>query len=288
MATSSRLPVQKTYKLYIGGAFPRTESGRFYKVKNGRATCIANMCRASRKDFRNAVVAARKAFPGWAKRSAYNRAQILYRVAEILETRRDQFITELKAQGLPIAEARTEVDQSIDRLVYYAGWADKYQQLFSTVNPVSSSHFNFSILEPTGVVGIVAPSDQSLLGLVSTIAPVVAGGNSCVVLAPEARPLCSITFAEVLATSDCPGGVVNILTGFRNELLEQFATHMDVNAVVYCGTCKAELKTIQEGAALNVKRVVHRPDDWSLAKNQGPYHILDTLETKTTWHPIGV
>ncbi|MDP7397527.1 MAG: aldehyde dehydrogenase family protein, partial [Lentisphaeria bacterium] len=241
------------------------------------------MCQASRKDLRNAVVAARKAFSDWAGRSAYNRGQILYRVAEILETRRDQFIAELKSQGLPIAAARSEVDQSIEQLVYYAGWADKYQQLFSTVNPVSSSHFNFSILEPTGVVGILAPAAPSLLGIVATMAPVVCGGNSCVVLASETRPLCSITLAEVLETSDFPAGVVNILTGSRRELLEQFATHMDINAIVYCGDDAAELRVVQEGASLNVKRLVHCTDTAA----SDPYRILEAQEVKTTWHPIG-
>ena len=279
-----RIPVQKTYKLYIGGAFPRTESGRFYRVEDGRGKLLANMCQASRKDLRNAVVAARKAFSDWAGRSAYNRGQILYRVAEILETRRDQFISELKSQGLPIGVARGEVDQSIEQLVYYAGWADKYQQVFSTVNPVSSSHFNFSILEPTGVVGILAPATPSLLGIVATMAPVVCGGNSCVVLASETKPLCSITLAEVLETSDFPAGVVNILTGTRSELLEQFATHMDINAIVYCGDDAAELRVVQEGASLNVKRVVHCID--TVAAD--PYRILDAQEVKTTWHPIGV
>lgn len=278
-----RIPVQKTYKLYIGGAFPRTESGRFYRVEDGRGKLLANMCQASRKDLRNAVVAARKAFSDWAGRSAYNRGQILYRVAEILETRRDQFIAELKSQGLPIAAARGEVDQSIEQLVYYAGWADKYQQVFSTVNPVSSSHFNFSILEPTGVVGILAPATPSLLGIVATMAPVVCGGNSCVVLASETKPLCSITLAEVLETSDFPAGVVNVLTGTRSELLEQFATHMDINAIVYCGDDATELRVVQEGASLNVKRIVHCTD--TVATD--PYRILEAQEVKTTWHPIG-
>ena len=281
--TVERIPVQKTYKLYIGGAFPRTESGRFYRVEDGRGKLLANMCQASRKDLRNAVVAARKAFSGWAGRSAYNRGQILYRVAEILETRRDQFVAELKSQGLPIAAARGEVNQSIEQLVYYAGWADKYQQVFSTVNPVSSSHFNFSILEPTGVVGIFAPATPSLLGIIATMAPVVCGGNSCVVLASETKPLCSITLAEVLETSDFPAGVVNILTGSHSELLEQFATHMDINAIVYCGDDPTGLRVVQEGASLNVKRIVHCTD----TAPTDPYRILDVQEVKTTWHPIG-
>ncbi|MDH5619868.1 MAG: aldehyde dehydrogenase family protein, partial [Gammaproteobacteria bacterium] len=219
----TRIPVAKTYKIYIGGKFPRTESGRYFPLEDRNGEVIANMCRGSRKDFRNAVVAARGAQAGWAKASAYLRGQILYRIAEMLEGRRDQFIGELKLQGATQRAAEQEVDLSIDRLIYFAGWADKYQQVFSAVNPVSSAHFNFSVLEPTGVVSILAPDDSSLLGLVSNIAPAIAGGNSCVVLASESKPLCAVSFAEVLHASDVPGGVVNILTGFRAELVEQFA-----------------------------------------------------------------
>ena len=230
----ARIPVAKTYKIYIDGKFPRTESGRYFALEDARGNIIANVCRGSRKDFRNSVVAARKAQSGWARASAYLRGQILYRVAEMLEGRREQFIAELMLQGTPKRAAQKEVDLSIDRLIYFAGWADKYQQIFSAVNPVSSSHFNFSVLEPTGVVSILAPDDLSLLGLVSNVAPTIAGGNTCVVLASESSPLCAVSFAEALHASDVPAGVVNILTGLRAELTEQFASHMDVNAVIWC------------------------------------------------------
>ena len=233
-AKSARVPVAKTYKIYIGGQFPRTESGRYFALTKHDGTVIANMCRGSRKDFRNAVVAARNAQSSWAAASAYLRGQILYRIAEMLEGRREQFIAELVLQGVTKRKAEAEVDASTDRLIYYAGWSDKYQQIFSAVNPVASSHFNFSVLEPTGVVSILAPDDSGLLGLVSNIAPVIVGGNSCVVLASETLPLCAVSFAEVLHASDVPAGVVNILTGFREELTGQFASHMDVNAVIYC------------------------------------------------------
>ncbi len=284
----TRIPVAKTYKIYIGGKFPRTESGRYFPLEDRKGAVIANMCRGSRKDFRNAVVAARGAQAGWAKASAYLRGQILYRIAEMLEGRRDQFIGELKLQGATQRAAEQEVDLSIDRLIYFAGWADKYQQVFSAVNPVSSAHFNFSVLEPTGVVSILAPDDSSLLGLVSNIAPAIAGGNSCVVLASESKPLCAVSFAEVLHASDVPGGVVNILTGFRAELVEQFASHMDVNAIVYCDGGKKVATSVQELAAENVKRVVQRTRvDWTKDDAQHPYLIRDTQEVKTTWHPIG-
>lgn len=284
---AKRIAVAKTYKIYIGGKFPRTESGRYFALTDKKGDVIANMCRGSRKDFRNAVVAARNAQPGWAKASAYLRGQILYRIAEMLEGRREQFIAELVLQGATQKAAEKEVDLSIDRLIYYAGWTDKYQQVFSAVNPVSSSHFNFSVLEPTGVVSILAPDDSSLLGLISNIAPVIAGGNTCVVLASESKPLAAVSFAEVLHASDVPGGVVNILTGFRAELTEQFASHMDVNAVIYCDGGKAVAKTVQELAADNIKRVVARDRvDWS-GDAENPYLIRDTQEVKTTWHPIG-
>ena len=284
----SRLPVAKTYKIYIGGKFPRTESGRYVTLEDRKGHVIANICRGSRKDFRNAVVAARKAQPGWAAASAYLRGQILYRVAEMLEGRRDQFIAELRQQGAPPRAAAREVDLAIDRLIYFAGWADKYQQVFSAVNPVASSHFNFSVLEPTGVVSILAPDDSSLLGLVSNVAPAIAGGNTCVVLASETQPLCAVSFAEVLHASDVPGGVVNILTGLRSELTGQFASHMDVNAVVWCDGNKKTAASVQELAAENMKRVVRRTRvDWSKDDAQDPYLIRDTQEVKTTWHPIG-
>ena len=234
------------------------------------------------------MVAARKAQANWAKASAYLRGQILYRIAEMLEGRRDQFIAELVLQGVTQRAARKEVDQSIDRLIYYAGWADKYQQVFSAVNPVSSSHFNFSVLEPTGVVSVLAPDDSGLLGLVSNLAPTIAGGNTCVVLASEAMPLCAISFAEVLHASDVPGGVVNILTGLRAELTEHFASHMDVNAIVWCDGGKKTAGDVQRLAAENVKRVIRRTRiDWSSDDAGTPYLIRDTQEVKTTWHPIG-
>ncbi|MCX6295809.1 MAG: aldehyde dehydrogenase family protein [Bacteroidetes bacterium] len=283
----SRLEIQKTYKIFIGGQFPRTESGRYYPLKNKKNEVIANMCLSSRKDFRNAVVAARSAFGGWSEKSAFNRSQILYRIAEMLEGRKEQFIAELLLQGISAAAAKEEVTLSIDRLVYYAGWCDKYQALFSSVNPVASSHFNFSVPEPTGVVAIISSEESSLLGLVTSIAPVIAGGNTCVVLASESKPLCAITFSEVLNTSDLSAGVVNILTGNSAELHSHFSSHMDVNSLLYYRKNKNEIKTIKENAALNVKRV-HIYDKIILnsEKAQSPYFIFDNQEIKTTWHPV--
>lgn len=286
--TASRVPVAKTYKIYIGGKFPRTESGRYFALEDADGAVIANICRASRKDFRDSVVAARNAFAGWSAMSAYLRGQILYRIAEMLEGRRDQFVDELILQGMAKRAAQKEVEASIDRLIYYAGWSDKYQQIFSSVNPVSSSHFNFSVLEPTGVVSLLAPDDSGLIGLVSNIAPVVVGGNTCVALASEKMPLCAVSFAEVLHAADVPAGVVNILTGFRDELTEQFASHMDVNAIVYCDGNRDDAKSIQNKAADNIKRVIDRVGtDWHDESAQNPYLIKQTQETKTTWHPIG-
>ena len=285
---SKRLSVAKTYKIYIDGKFPRTESGRYFALEDKKGAVIANVCRGSRKDFRNSVVAARKAQPGWARASAYLRGQILYRIAEMLEGRREQFVAELTLQGAAKRAAEKEVDTSVDRLIYFAGWADKYQQVFSAVNPVSSSHFNFSILEPTGVVAMLAPNDSSLLGLISNVAPAIVGGNTCVVLASEKLPLCAVSFAEVLHAADVPGGVVNILTGFRSELTAQFASHMDVNAVIYCDGEKKVATEVQTLAADNIKRVVARTKtDWSKQSSQHPYLIRETQEVKTTWHPIG-
>ena len=287
-ASGSRVPVAKTYKIYIDGKFPRTESGRYFVLENSDGDVIANICRGSRKDFRNSVVAARAAFASWSGASAYLRGQILYRIAEMLEGRSDQFVTELMLQGETKRNAQKEVAASIDRLIYYAGWSDKYQQIFSSVNPVSSSHFNFSVLESTGVVAVLAPDDSGLLGLVSNIAPVIVGGNTCVVLASEQLPLCAVSFAEVLHSSDVPAGVVNILTGFRKELTQQFASHMDVNAVVYCDGDADVARDIQDQAADNIKRVIDRVDtDWDNNAAQNPYLIKQTQETKTTWHPIG-
>ncbi len=282
----SELEVLKTYKLYIGGQFPRTESGRYYALHGKKKELIANICLSSRKDFRNAVVAARSVFAGWSGKSAFNRGQILYRIAEMLEGRKEQFIKELVLQGATQKNAETEVSMAVDRLVHYSGWCDKYSALFSSVNPVASSHFNFSVPEPTGVVSIIAPEKSSLLGLISCITPVIAGGNTCVVLASDSMPLCSITLGEVLATSDLPGGVINILTGTSDELHSHFSSHMDVNAIVYCRDNKTEIKTIGENASLNVKRVFLWNKDWTKEEGQSPYFILDLQELKTTWHPI--
>jgi acyl-CoA reductase-like NAD-dependent aldehyde dehydrogenase len=282
----ARVEILKTYKIYIGGQFPRTESGRYYPLTDRKKEPVANVCLSSRKDFRNAVVAARAAFGGWSSRAAFNRGQILYRIAEMMEGRKDQFVNELIIQGSTAKSAVAEVSMAIDRLVYYSGWCDKYQQLFGTVNPVASSHFNFSVPEPTGVVAIIAPEESSLLGLISVIAPCIAGGNTCVVLASNSKPLCSITFAEVLATSDLPGGVINILTGTSSELHPYFSNHMDVNAVVYCRSNEEEKKVIAQNASLNVKRSFFWDTDWSKPENEHPYMILDLQEIKTTWHPI--
>lgn len=282
-----RLEVLKTYKIYVGGQFPRTESGRYYTPKNKAGKALANVCLCSRKDIRDAVGAARGAFGGWSGRAAFNRGQILYRIAEMLEGRKAQFIEELMQQDATKTQAETEVYAAIDRLIYYAGWCDKYTQVFGSVNPVASSHFNFSTQEPTGVVSIVAPQNTSLIGLVSVIAPIIAGGNTCVVLASENKPLCAVTFAEVINSSDVPGGVVNILTGKPSELVKFFADHMDINAMIYCEKDEATQKLIQEKAALNVKRVLLWNNiNWSSDDAENPYLILDAQEVKTTWHPI--
>ena len=245
---TKRLPVMKTYKLYIGGKFPRTESGRYYQPKGADGKPLANVCRGSRKDVREAVVAARKAQGGWADRSAFNKGQILYRIGEMLEGRSAQFVEELVLHGTPRKQAEAEVSAAIDRWVYYAGWCDKYQAVFSSVNPTNTSHFNFSVYEPTGVVGVMCPTDGGLLQLVDLIAPVIAGGNSCVVVAAESKPLPAVSFAEVLATSDLPGGVVNLITGLRNELLKPLVAHMDVNALVVSASACIS-RSIMEGRA---------------------------------------
>jgi acyl-CoA reductase-like NAD-dependent aldehyde dehydrogenase len=282
-----RLEVLKTYKIYVGGKFPRTESGRYYVAENAKGEKLANVCLSSRKDFREAVVAARTAFGDWGSRAAFNRGQILYRIAEMLEGRKGQFIDELQRQSMSRAAAEADVDASIDRLIYYAGWCDKFQQLYSSVNPVASSHFNFSVPEPTGVVSIIAPQSTSLLALVSVIAPVIIGGNTCVVLGSYTSPLCVVTLAEVLNSSDVPGGVVNLLTGKPDELVPYFADHMDVNAIVYCEKNPDHKKLIQDKAAMNMKRVVLYDEvNWNSEKGQSPYFIMDTQEIKTTWHPI--
>ncbi len=284
-SSNGRLEVQKTYKLYIGGKFPRTESGRYYNPQV-KGKSLGNICLASRKDVRNAIVAARAAQPNWWSMTAYNRGQILYRIAEMLEGRAEQFASELRAQGLTPNQAQRDIGSSIDRLIYYSGWCDKYQQIFSSVNPVASSHFNFSILEPTGVVFLVASEDSPLLGLISTLTPIVAGGNTCVVIASESKPLSAITFAEVLQTSDVPGGVINILTGRKQELVEHFSKHLDVNAVAYDGKDRSLLTNLRENAASNVKRICNYQTNWSKGESASPYLIRDFCELKTTWHPI--
>jgi acyl-CoA reductase-like NAD-dependent aldehyde dehydrogenase len=285
--SKKRVEVLKTYKIYIGGQFPRTESGRYYTASNSKGEQLANVCLSSRKDFRDAVVAARNAFKSWSSRAAFNRGQILYRIAEMLEGRKAQFVDELIKQDSSKARAQREVVLSVDRLIYYAGWCDKYQQLFGTVNPVASSHFNFSVPEPTGVVAVMAPQDNSLIGLISTIAPIIAGGNTCIILGSEAKPLCAVSFAEVLNSSDVPGGVVNILTGRPSELFSHFASHMDVNAVVYCASDAVIAKEMQQKGAGNVKRVmIYKDTNWFSESAQSPYFVLNTQEIKTTWHPI--
>lgn len=283
---ANRIEVLKTYKIYVGGKFPRTESGRYYTALHGEKK-LANVCLCSRKDVRDAVGAARTAFAEWSSRAAFNRSQILYRIGEMLEARKTQFIDEIIKQGSTKVQAEMEVNLSIDRLIYYAGWCDKFQQIASAVNPVASSHFNFSVPEPMGVVSVIAPQRNSLIGLISVIAPVIAGGNTCVVLASYDKPLCAVTFGEVLHASDVPAGVVNILTGKTQELLSWFADHMDVNAVSFSEQDSAMQKLIQEKAALNLKRVhLYGKTNWMLHSSESPYFIMDFQEIKTTWHPV--
>ena len=285
---SNRLNVLKTYKLYIDGKFSRSESEHSFQALDKQGKPVANICRASRKDLRNAVQAARKAQLGWGGRSAYNRGQILYRMAEIMEGRRDQFISELERTAVSRRKAEAETDTAIDRLVHYAGWTDKYPSIFSTVNPVASSHFNFSMPEPTGVVGIAAPDELPLTGLVSVIAPVIAGGNTCVVLASEVYASTACTLSEIIHSSDIPGGVVNMLTGYRKEIIPHLAAHMDVNAILFAADDAEHKKIVQENAHLNVKRIqCYEKTNWMKDDAQSPYYILDFQEIKTTWHPVG-
>jgi acyl-CoA reductase-like NAD-dependent aldehyde dehydrogenase len=295
--TGDRLPVLKTYKLYIGGAFPRTESGRTYLVADSDGEPLANACRASRKDLREAVRSSRGAAGGWAGRTAMNRGQILYRVAELMEGRADQFTAEVAAaEGMSVAAARISVGRAIDRWVWYAGWTDKIAQVLGSSNPVGAPYFNFTIPEPTGVVGVVAPERSSLLGLVSRVAPVLAGGNVAVVLASEARPLPAVTLTEVLATSDVPGGVVNVLTGYRSELVPVLASHADVDGLDGWGIPDDLRVAAETAAADSVKRVARRPPrmtdarfDWLDDRaSERPEWIAAFLEMKTVWHPIGV
>ena len=280
-----RVEVLKTYKIYIDGKFPRTESGRFYKVLNNAKEPIANVCLSSRKDIRNAVQSARKAQGSWQERTAFNRGQVLYRIAEMLEGRRAQFVEELMLENSTKKEAQMEVDNSIDRIVYYAGWCDKFNQVASSVNPVSSSHFNFSSYEPMGVIGIMAVQSSGLLGLVSMLMPVIAGGNSCVIIASEDKPLCAVTLAEVMNSSDVPGGVVNILTGHIDELWSPLSSHMDVNGISMDARNKYITK-VQLASVDNLKRVRVYSNDFSLMQEQGIQFITDFQELKTTWHPI--
>ncbi|WP_130444190.1 aldehyde dehydrogenase family protein [Kribbella rubisoli] len=286
---TQRLEVRKTYKLYIGGAFPRSESGRSYVVSNAKGKFLANASQASRKDARDAVVAARKAFTGWHGRTAYNRGQVLYRIAEVMEGRHQQFSAEVSAsEGLSISKARAVVDESIDRWVWYAGWADKLAQVVGSSNPVAGPYFDFSLPEATGVVAVLAPQDSSLLGLTSVIAPAIVSGNTVVAVSSFERPLPAITLGEVMATSDVPGGVVNILTGSASEVGPWLASHMDVNAIDLCGIVDPEEATeLEIAAADNLKRV-RRPaeEDWSA--DQGMSRLTQYLELKTVWHPIGV
>ena len=289
---SPRLNVRKTYKLYINGEFPRTESGRFYPVRGKGGELLANACRGSRKDLRNAVAAARKAQPGWSGRTAYNRGQILYRIAEVCESRAAELVDELRRQGSSAAEARREMERVIDRWVYYAGWSDKYSQLFGSVNPVAGPYYNFTVPEPTGVVGVVAPEEPSLLGLVSRLAPAIVGGNTVVAVTSEAHPLAAITLGEVFETSDVPGGVINLISGVKSELVPWLAAHMDVNAIDTTGVAAETVASVQKAAAENVKRVVHFDapvigwDDQR--RSQGPYAIFEFQEAKTVWHPMGM
>ena len=284
----SRLDIRKTYKLYIGGAFPRSESGRSYVVFDSSGGFLANASWASRKDARDSVGAARKAFGPWAARTAYNRGQVLYRVAEVMEGRRDQFESELRAaEGLTAAQARQYVGASIDRMVWYAGWTDKITQVIGGANPVAGPYFNHSAPEPTGVVAIVAPKG-ALLGLVSVVAPVIATGNTCVVIASEPHPLTAITLGEVMATSDLPGGVVNVLTGPVAEIAPWLASHMDVNGIDLTGVGDPDLaRDLEAAAAGNLKRV-RRPGMEDLLAEPALDRMSRFLELKTVWHPMGV
>ena len=289
--TQRRLEVQKTYKLFIGGKFVRSESGRVVAAETTGGV-IANYSRASRKDFRDAVVAARGALAGWSRQSAYLRGQILYRAAEMLEMRRPELEAEVaRAGGKREGRAAEETNLAIERLVHYAGWTDKFSQIFSSVNPVASSHFNFTMPEPTGVVVIICPNEPPLLALLSLVAPVILSGNTAVVVASATKPLPALTFSEIIATSDLPGGVVNILSGNPAELAPHIAGHMDVNAIVDASGDSELGQALQQGGGFNVKRYVKRemkPADWRTSMAENPYWILETVEMKTAWHPIGL
>jgi acyl-CoA reductase-like NAD-dependent aldehyde dehydrogenase len=284
--TQARLDVRKTYKLYIGGAFPRSESGRSYPATGPDGQILARPARGSRKDLRDAVRAARDAWKGWSEATAYSRGQVLYRVAELMEGRRDQFAHELAAFGL--TEPDREVAAAIDRWVWYAGWSDKVHHVMGTVNPVAGPYFDFTIPESTGVVGVVAPEEPALLGLVSRLAPAVVSGNTAVVLASETRPLPAVTLCEVLATSDVPVGAINVLTGYKKELVPWLAQHMDVNAIDLTGVPEEMIADAEAAAAENVKRTVRDGSgDFFSGSAQSPYAITALMEMKTVWHPMG-
>jgi len=290
---SVRLDVAKTYKLYIGGAFVRSERGRYLTQRDAQGNFVANYTHATRKDFRNAMVKARKAQAGWSKRSAFNRSQILYRMAEMLEDRRLVFEEKLQSHaGYDAATASKEVEASIDRLFWYAGWADKYIQVVSSVNPIAAPFFNFSLPEPTGIVAVFSSQTSPLLGLISGIAPVILSGNACITIVENNAPTIAVDFAEVLATSDVPGGVVNILTGERGELISYVSEHMDLNAIAVFGGSDEQRRNIQLGGVENLKRVklFDDPDaeGWYDDSQQSLYWITPFIETKTAWHPIGV
>ncbi|MBL9203164.1 MAG: aldehyde dehydrogenase family protein [Opitutaceae bacterium] len=287
----SRLPISKTPKPYVGGAFIRSESGRTFPVKDAAGNFFANIPQCTRKDLRNAVEAAAKAGPGWAKRTAYNRGQILYRLGEMLEARRAEMIETLVCFGVAKSAAAKETDTAVDRLIYYAGWADKYEQVLGNVNPVASPFFNFTVTEPMGVVGVIAPDLPPLLPLISLIAPAIVSGNTVVGLASEKTPYPAILLGEMLATSDLPGGVVNLLTGFRKEMVPTFATHTHLRAISAAGVTAEERKALRLGAAESVKRVqfaaAATEREWFAEAAQSLHAIRETLEFKTTWHPIG-
>ena len=289
---SKRLDVRKTYKLFIGGNFVRSESGRYLQARSTAGHPLDNFCQASRKDFRDAVTAARAAFDGWAQKSAYLRGQILYRAAEMLQNRAAELVDEIsRSTGASQNVACREVALVIDRLVYFAGWTDKYSQIFATVNPIASSHFNFTTPEPSGVVAVLAPDEPALLPLVSSLAPVILSGNTAVAIASEKNPLPALTFAEILATSDFPAGVVNMLSGKRSDLLAHIASHLDVNAICDASGAPEASAKLQAGTALNLKRYANHSlpqNEWFTAKAEDPYWILDTVEFKTAWHPIGM
>ena len=288
---AERLTVTRTYKLFIGGQFPRTESGRSFPVHNRRDKVIAHACRASRKDLRNAVVAARAGQPGWADAPAYLRGQILYRMAEMMEGKSEEFAS-LLAATVPggMRRARKEVTAAIDRLVTFAGWADKFAQVLGCNNPVAGPFYNFTIPEAVGVVGVIAPEEEPLLGLISLLAPPLCAGNAVIALGSEAHPLATSVLGEVCATSDVPAGVVNLLTGYREELVPQFASHRNIDAVHAAGLSRSEMVTLREGVAENLKRVTLRKpaaDDWYSDDCEGPWWIEPFVEMKTVWHPVG-